>query len=192
MKNRIALISFLSVILTVANSNEKQVFGRNNMSFEQFSKQPSEHISEKYKALVNDTIPSKNRDLPVTVAPEPYSGRGVYPMKSSSTYELDENKIYKVTDMPPSFPGGPEEMNKFIADNYNYPEEDDLNPTIEYRTSVTFVVRKTGEITDIKRKRDDARTDSLVAVVKRMPNWIPAKNNGKEVNALVSLPIVLN
>lgn len=121
----------------------------------------------------NDTIAPKNEESPSLLVPKGpvYTTEAPLLMRSSSKYELDENKIYQVTDIPPFFLGGRQELTKFIANNYNYPEEDDANPSIEYRTSVTFVERKTGEITDIKRKRDDARTDYLLALVKRTQNW---------------------
>ncbi|MFV0537247.1 MAG: energy transducer TonB [Dysgonomonas sp.] len=53
---------------------------------------------------------------------------------------------------------------------------------IQGRTTVRFIVTKTGEIKNVKAIRGDRiMCDSLVSVIKRMPRWIPGKQNGETV-----------
>ncbi|NDV79820.1 energy transducer TonB [Dysgonomonas sp. 511] len=82
----------------------------------------------------------------------------------------------------PSFPGGEGEMFKFFAENMKYPsitEEEFLCS----RFVVRFVVGADGCISDIRMIRgcSDAVNKGVVDVIKKMPKWIPGKQNGLNV-----------
>ena len=79
-------------------------------------------------------------------------------------------------------------MKKFIASNLKYP-----NREVSYqgKVYVSFVVGKDGGIEDEKVFRGVSKELDAEAlrVIRAMPNWIPAENNGKIVAAKVRLPI---
>lgn len=101
-----------------------------------------------------------------------------------------EGMIFTVVEEEPaSFPGGEDEMYKFIAKNLQYPEEA-KKKGIEGKVHVSFVVEVDGSITDVKVLRDigGGCGEAAVRVVKSMPKWNPAKQNGEYVRMLMILP----
>lgn len=103
-----------------------------------------------------------------------------------------EPEIYEWTEEATTFPGGVEEMKIFIAKNQHNPEIVE-RLSISGRAYVRFVVSEKGEVSDIEVVRGVAGCkecdDEAIRLVKLMPNWIPGKNNGKEVKSYHALPI---
>lgn len=113
--------------------------------------------------------------------------------------DLEEQKViveqkeetYIGVEINPSFPGGEEELMKYIRDNLRYPVIAAEN-NIEGRVTIRFIVNKRGEVTDVTvlRGLDPACDNEAIRVVKSMPKWIPGKQNGVAVNVYYTLPIV--
>jgi protein TonB len=95
-----------------------------------------------------------------------------------------------VVDQLPEFPGGEDELIKFLTENMNYPELAREKGT-EGRVVIGFVVNKEGEIDELKLKRGigDGCDKEAIRVVNKMPKWKPAKFNGKPVSVYFDLPI---
>ena len=89
----------------------------------------------------------------------------------------------------PKFPGGPEKMFEFIADNLRWPGDDDS--CIQGRVVVSFIVEKDGSLTDVKvvRSLDPSFDKEAVRIVKSMPKWEPGMWNGKPARVNYSIPI---
>lgn len=102
-----------------------------------------------------------------------------------------KEEVYIGVEINPSFPGGEEELMKYIRDNLRYPVIAAEN-NIEGRVTIRFVVNKRGEVTDVTvlRGLDPACDNEAIRVVKSMPKWIPGKQNGVAVNVYYTLPIV--
>jgi periplasmic protein TonB len=106
----------------------------------------------------------------------------------------DDNTYVQVSEMA-MFPGGKDAMFKFIIDNIDYiPSSfDDENYG---QVTVRFVVSKTGEISSASiYKAPDGCSKCIEAalkIIKKMPKWIPAKLDGKEVNSYFQIPIVFS
>ena len=101
-----------------------------------------------------------------------------------------EGMIFTVVEEEPaSFPGGEDEMYKFIAKNLQYPEEA-KKKGIEGKVHVSFFVEVDGSITNVKVLRDigGGCGEAAVRVVKSMPKWNPAKQRGEYVRMLMILP----
>lgn len=99
-------------------------------------------------------------------------------------------EIFEVVETQPSFPGGEEELFKFIRQNTVYPDSAKENG-ISGKVYVQFVVTKTGEVNDIKviRGIGGGCDEAAVAVVSKMPNWIPGEQRGKKIDVRFVLPI---
>ena len=97
-------------------------------------------------------------------------------------------------DTPAQFPGGEEAMNKFIAENLQYPPQAKEND-IEGVVTVSFVVKSDGTIGTIKIARLIAPDleQEAIRIVKKMPAWIPADKGGSpaESTAEISIPFQL-
>ena len=94
----------------------------------------------------------------------------------------------------PSFPGGVDALNKYISANMVYPQVAKDNG-VEGVVSVQFVVNADGTLGTIKivRMVDPDLEQEAIRLVKKMPAWIPAEENGSpiEAPAEVDIPFVL-
>jgi len=113
--------------------------------------------------------------------------------KRKETVEKQEPVIYDIVDEPAEFPGGPAALKKYIADNLKYPQVA-KDAGLQGKCYIQFVVSMNGYISNVKIKRgvpDCPECDAeAIRIVKSMPNWIPGKVNGKNVNTNFSLPII--
>ena len=102
----------------------------------------------------------------------------------------DPNKAFDVVEEMPQFPGGPSKLFEFLAQNVNYPTEAE-KANIQGRVIATFVVEKDGSISNVKvvKSIDPLLDAEAVRVINAMPNWIPGKQNGKEVRVKYTVPI---
>lgn len=103
---------------------------------------------------------------------------------------IEDKPVYGVEQMP-QFPGGDEELLKFIRDNLHYPAVA-AEVGIEGRVTIRFVVNRNGDVTDVTiiRGLDPSCDKEAVRVVKMMPRWIPGRQNGRNVPVYYTLPVV--
>lgn len=89
----------------------------------------------------------------------------------------------------PEYPGGQEEMMRFLKANIQLPKE----AKGKYRVLASFTVEADGNISDIKiMKSSDADffDNEVIRVIKMMPKWIPGTSNGEPINVKFALPVV--
>mgnify|MGYP004688483153 FL=1 len=107
--------------------------------------------------------------------------------------ESESNKIFNGDDVDqqPSFPGGTNALNTFIASNLKYSLVAQENG-IQGRVIVKFIVEKDGSISNVEvdRSVDPYLDNEAMRVVKAMPKWIPGQINGKAVKVECSHPFV--
>lgn len=115
--------------------------------------------------------------------------------QSSHPEEIDIwlDKPFLIVEEMPMFPNGDTEMYKFINKNFSYPEMSQEQKS-KGRLVLRFIVDKNGDLRDIRTVRNEISTisDSLISVVKRMPRWIPGKQNGKNVSVYYTIVINYN
>ena len=90
----------------------------------------------------------------------------------------------------PEFPRGMEEMYKFLSDNLVYPKEAKENG-IQGTVIVEFVIDTSGKVSNAKvivPLYPECDKEAL-RVIQEMPNWKPAKHQGKPVAIYYNLPI---
>ncbi len=105
---------------------------------------------------------------------------------------VDGEPIYeiKLIESAPEFPGGYEELVKFLSKNLIYPEKS-RKKGIQGQVIIKFVVDKNGEIINesIFKSVDQLLDNEALRVVKKMPKWKPGIQDGKHVNVWCQLPI---
>ena len=104
----------------------------------------------------------------------------------------DPEKVFQVVEVQPEFPGGQQEMMKYLQSNLKYPEAAKAAGA-EGKAFVQFVVKADGSISDVQIMRstgNESLDAEALRVVKAMPKWRPAMNKGKAVNVKFVLPIV--
>ena len=92
-------------------------------------------------------------------------------------------------DNKPSFPGGVNALNKFIAANYTMPDLDSYNGKV----IISFIVEPDGLLSDFTVIKDIGygTGNEAIRVIQKAPKWTAGILDGKPVRVLVSFPITL-
>ncbi|RZJ52960.1 MAG: hypothetical protein EOO44_10050 [Flavobacterium sp.] len=107
---------------------------------------------------------------------------------------IDLNKAFTNVDEKPVYlDGGYEKMTKFISNNF-IRSEDETNEKNYGRIYASFVIDKSGDVTDVWvtkgiNKESDAEA---IRVIKKLGKFSPGKINGIPVNVTYSLPITIS
>ncbi len=106
------------------------------------------------------------------------------------TPQLADKHVFAVVDEMPEYPGGQDEMMKYLGNNIKYPDEA-RKAGIQGLVYVTYVVEKDGTITELRINRGigGGCDEEAIRVVSAMPKWEPGKQNGKPVRVQFNLPI---
>ncbi len=88
-----------------------------------------------------------------------------------------------------SFPGGEKAQTEFINKTLVYPAAA-MDNGVEGVVVISFVVKTDGSIGNIKVKRmvDPDLEAEAIRVVKKMPAWTPATQDGKPVESTAEIP----
>jgi protein TonB len=141
--------------------------------------------------------------LPVRFDPDPEPGPFPYdpgepPVVCAQVdpVVIKSDTIYDFPAYLPDFPGGQQALINYLQTNLVYPE-DAKELGIEGKVYVSFVVFEDGSIQQVSILRGIKGNTScekeVLRLIKRMPNWIPGKNNvGNVLKARVKIPVVFN
>ena len=104
--------------------------------------------------------------------------------------EAPKEEIFQHVEQMPQFPGGETELMKWLRDNIQYPTIAS-EQGIQGRVVLRFVVRPDGSIDDVTivRSLEPSCDKEAVRAVKKMPRWIPGKQNGNAVSVYYNLPV---
>lgn len=145
---------------------------------------PEDEIKE-VKTLENTKIGSINqegtKDLGIVAPVIESKGTGVI---EAPKQDEDYDKIFTVVQIPAQFPGGLPAWSRYLERNLNsgLPVENGAPPG-KYTVFVTFIVDKTGKISDVQAENDPGygTKDEAIRVIKKGPDWKPAVQNGRNV-----------
>ena len=101
-----------------------------------------------------------------------------------------DNSVYAMVDERAQFPGGQNEMLKYLQENLQYPEAAKAN-NVHGRVFVKFVVERDGSLSDIQifRGLGSGCDEEAIRLIQSMPKWKPGKNKGKEVRTSMTVPV---
>ena len=90
----------------------------------------------------------------------------------------------------PEFKGGIEKMYEYISTNFQYPEEAQRR-SVKGKMEVEFTIEKSGDVTyvGILKGLEESIDEEVLKLLKAMPRWIPAFQNGRAVKVKYTLPI---
>ena len=111
-------------------------------------------------------------------------------VESSDPKKVFTRKVYYLVDEMPSFPGGLEELYKWIDNNVQYPAVARENG-IEGRVILKFIVEKDGSLSDstVIHSVHPMVDREALRLVGQMPKWNPGKRAGIPVRVRYCLPI---
>ena len=104
----------------------------------------------------------------------------------------EKNKVFDIVEQMPSFPGGPAQLMKWLAEHVQYPTVAQEN-SVQGRVIIAFVVERDGSITDVNvvRSVDPLLDKEAVRVVSNMPKWIPGKHDGAPVRVKYNMSLTI-
>ncbi len=115
------------------------------------------------------------------VAPPVEKGTGVV---EAPKVEEDYDKVFTVVQIAAEFPGGLPAWTKYLERNLNrdLPVENGAPPG-KYTVTVSFIVSKTGDISDVSAENDPGygTKAEAIRVITKGPKWKPAVQNGRNV-----------
>lgn len=111
---------------------------------------------------------------------------GLHPIKT------DSQTVYRFVEQQAQFPGGQTALDRFIKTQLHYPAEA-LKAQIQGRVALEFVITETGKIDTgsikVVKGVAPALDAEAVRIIKLMPDWTPAQNNGKPVKSYFVIPM---
>src|SRR6185312_15253815 len=111
----------------------------------------------------------------------------IAPIAAPAATGDDANKVFTVVQQKPQFPG---DINKWLADRLEYPEEA-KEANIQGTVFVAFIVERDGSITDVKILRgvNSALNGEALKKISSMPRWSPGQQNGHAVRVQYMVPV---
>jgi TonB family protein len=109
----------------------------------------------------------------------------------STTMDKDPQGYYSNVEVLPSFPGGQNGLDNFMANNITYPADANENG-IEAVVTVNFAVDETGKVSNpqiVGRKVGFGLEEEVIKAVNKMPTWNPGVIKGKNVKTYYTLPV---
>ncbi|HXS36692.1 MAG TPA: energy transducer TonB [Flavipsychrobacter sp.] len=105
----------------------------------------------------------------------------------------DNNTILNSAATMPEFPGGTDSMQSYISNTVIYPDDAVAN-NIQGRVIVKFVVDANGNVVKpmVVHSVNPLLDSAAVAVIRYMPQWKPAENDGSQVSVYMTLPIIFH
>lgn len=103
----------------------------------------------------------------------------------------DREGVYNRAEIMPSYPGGENELRKFIENNIEYPQRA-MDNEVEGTVKVFFSVDEQGKIytpTIISQKIGYGLEEEAMRVIAMMPKWNPGQIKGRNVKTKFSIPI---
>lgn len=144
---------------------------------------PEEEIKEVEK-LADTKIGTINQEGAKdegVVAPPVEKSTGVV---EAPKVEEDYDKVFTVVQIAAEFPGGLPAWTKYLERNLNrdLPVENGAPPG-KYTVVVSFIVSKTGDISDVVAENDPGygTKAEAIRVITKGPKWKPAVQNGRNV-----------
>ncbi len=104
----------------------------------------------------------------------------------------DEEEIFKVVEVMPTYKGGTSALYSYLGKNIKYPDKARQNGT-SGTVYVSFIIKKDGRVSGVGiiegGSVGDGCDEEAMRVIKEMPKWNPGKDKGKPVNVAFNLPI---
>jgi protein TonB len=111
----------------------------------------------------------------------------IIPIQTNNAIGDDANKVFTIVQQKPAFPG---DVNKWLAEHIEYPEQaKDAN--IQGTAYISFVVEKDGSISSVTvlRAPNPSLGEEAKSKVQSMPKWSPGMQNGHAVRVQYMLPV---
>jgi protein TonB len=112
------------------------------------------------------------------------------PVEIVEEWPVPVEEIIDFPSIEASFPGGTEALIEFISKQLRYPEMA-IEMEIEGTVFVQFRINQDGSVTRIEviKGVDDTLDRETMRIIRKMPKWIAAEENGRKVESEYTIPI---
>jgi protein TonB len=157
---------------------------------------PDEQVRDEQPPAQEDVLNDKaevgtvNRDGAGDAPPSIDTPTDIPGIVESAPPPPEETYNMVTVQKPPTFPGGDQDLLRYLAENIRYPplaREANVQGTVV----LAFVVGKDGSINDVQVLKDIGAGcgKEAVRVVQGMPKWTPGEANGHPVKVRFTLPV---
>lgn len=124
---------------------------------------------------------------PATASTEPTEVAAATPVKSTPA------DICKNPDKPAEYPGGLGALANYLRKNLKHPDKKNKNRATG-KVLAQFIINSSGKMQDLKIGRGvSPECDAeVLRVLRNMPDWQAAVNQGKKVSMYFTLPVSFN
>lgn len=126
-------------------------------------------------------------DAPEIVAPP----EDAAPDAKAAVVEAESEIMgFNVVEIQPQFPGGMDELARFIGKNLRYPSNA-AKMGIQGKVYISFVVQTDGSISDVMAQKGIGFgcDEEALRVIRAMPTWKPGSQSGRRVRVKFNMPI---
>ncbi len=151
---------------------------------------PPPEVKQIEEAKVDVKTVEGTKDIGI-VAP-PTEDKGTQVVAAPVEKKEDEDKVFTKVEIEASFPGGASAWTKYVTrtimSNQDEFTESDFGTCV-----VKFIVDKTGKVSQVEATSMKGSKLAEVATnaIRKGPNWTPAQQNGRYVNAYRLQPVTL-
>jgi hypothetical protein len=101
----------------------------------------------------------------------------------------DDNRIYTIAEIQPEYAEGSSALFQWLSKNIDIKLSDNC-----YITSIDFVIEKNGKISKVVPRlpcglKNHDKAAKIITIFQKMPNWKPARHNGKLVRFKYTLSL---
>ncbi len=150
----------------------------------------TEEVLPTYEEIDQGIISQNNVDGVETTSVFVPPVQQVTVVKVAAPEEPEENIIFVNVQQKPEFPGGEAALYRFIGEHIRYPRAAQ-NSSVGGKVYVRFVIEKDGSVGNVELLKGIGFgcDEEAVRVVRLMPQWSPARQNGKPVRVYFSIPV---
>ena len=105
------------------------------------------------------------------------------------TVVFSQPEITASPEMMPEFPGGVNALRRFLEKNLTNPRQLEEGEIISVK--VKMVVGIDGKLQSFQTIEDGGNefNNEVIRVLKKMPDWVPGKTNGKNISVYYTIPV---
>lgn len=151
---------------------------------------PPPEVKQIEEAKVDVKTVEGTKDLGIVAPPSDIKGTNV--VAPPTTKKEDPDQIFTKVEIEATFPGGLQAWSRYVSKAIQS-HIDEFGESDYGTVVVRFIVDKTGKVSDVQATSMKGSKLAEVAVnaIRNGPNWVPAQQNGRYVNAYRLQPVTL-
>jgi periplasmic protein TonB len=151
---------------------------------------PPPEVKQIEEAKIDVKTVEGTKDLGIIAPPSEDKGTAI--VAAPVQKKEDEDKIFTKVEIDAAFPGGADAWTRYVKKAIEA-NLDEFTETDYGICEVKFVVDKTGKVSNVEAitMKNTKLAEVAINIIRKGPNWVPAQQNGRFVNAYRLQPVIL-